>query len=186
MSKSNFLLIVLAGFVFIQNIIAQEDTPLDNDLLSFYDNELFTWEYKFNNFNLNYKNQTSVIAFGINSIMADALKKYPDTAQYYNSYRRTNIAGNILLWGGFSTAIGGILLSPVFLFGVNDRELGRNLTIGFILSGFVAELMGVFILPSGYKALVEGINIYNRHKIEEYALKNGNNSDRSLMNNIEQ
>ncbi|MDR2534773.1 MAG: hypothetical protein LBD29_01910 [Treponema sp.] len=164
-------LVVLSGFVCIQNVSPQKDIPLNENLLTFYDNELFKWEYNaFGGFNLSYNHQKSSITFGINNDMVEALQQYPDTARYYNSYRKKTIAGNILLWGGYTLVLGGAVAPAFYYRDVNEETFDRNvkISLGVILGGLVVELIGAFILPSGYESLFNGINMYNRHKIGEY------------------
>ncbi|AEF86317.1 hypothetical protein TREPR_1113 [Treponema primitia ZAS-2] len=48
-------------------------------------------------------------------------------------------------------------------------DIGNPMVIGVALGGLVSELISLFIiLPSEYKSLFNGVNLFNRHKIEEY------------------
>jgi hypothetical protein len=162
-------LVVCVGFVCIQNIVAHEDIPINENLLKYYDHELFKWESNgFGDLKLNYQNTTSSITFGIPSIMADALKKYPDTEQYYDSYHRKNVTGNILFWGGFSVIMGGVIATP-FLLSEKSYEPTHPIVLGVMFGGLITELIGTLILPSGYGSLFNSVNLYNRHKMGEYA-----------------
>ncbi|GHV88089.1 hypothetical protein AGMMS50267_04490 [Spirochaetia bacterium] len=168
--KINFKgsLVLLVCFVFSQNIIAQENIPSNNNLLEYYNNELFKWDYNaFGEFKLTYQDQGSTLTFGINKNMVKTLKLYPDTTEYYESYRKKNVTGNILLWSGFGIAMGGLISAPIVL-NENTFEANYPIVMGVALGGLIIELIGSFILPSGYESLFNSVNLFNRHKIAEY------------------
>jgi hypothetical protein len=158
----------LVCFIFSQNIIAQENISPNNNLLQYYNNELFKWSYDaIGGFKLTYQDQVSSLSFGINKNMAEALKLYPDTAEYYESYHKKNVAGNVLLWSGFGIAIGSIISMPIIL-NEDTFAAGYPIIMGVSLGGLAIELIGSFILPSGYESLANSVKLFNRHKIEEY------------------
>jgi hypothetical protein len=157
--------LLLIGLFIVQNLVAQENTDVetDSDLVNYYNSELFHWNYSyFAGVRLNFQNQNSSILFGINKNMVEALKLYPDTNEYYQSFRRKNIRGNIFLWGGFAIAIGGAFSIPH----IPDENVPVVMRV--TLGGLVIELIGAFILPSVQENLFNAIHSYNWHKMSKY------------------
>ncbi|WP_010260600.1 hypothetical protein [Treponema primitia] len=154
-------------------LYAQEDViSANNELTVFYDTELFRWDYNvLGGLNLTLQNINSATLFGINKNMVLAFNQYADTKEYYDSYHRKNIAGNILMWGGLAVVLGGAYY-PLFALN-NDSDSDTYLqnvqiSLGVMLGGLVTELIGTFILPSGQESLFKAVNLYNRHKIKEF------------------
>ncbi|MDR2477480.1 MAG: hypothetical protein LBD18_06825 [Treponema sp.] len=113
--KAGFLTlaIIISG-----NLMAQENTKVNSDLLHYYNSELFQWDFTmFGGLTLNFQNQSSRSIYGINNSMRNALSQYKDTNQEYRSYRGKTIAGNTLMWGGLAAAIVGAYI-PFF----GDRQ----------------------------------------------------------------
>ena len=96
--------------------------------------------------------------------MQKAFTLYDYTNQLYRSYRGKTIAGNILLWGGFATVLGGAFI-PIY---GNNQDINYGAFIGVMAGGLVIELIGSFILQSGQANIFDAVNLYNRHKINEY------------------
>jgi hypothetical protein len=166
---SKLCLFLGAAAIFSGSLAAQEIAEPDNTLLSYYDTELFQWSYSaFGGFSLNYKNQSSITGYGLKEAMKNALVRYEDTNQRYRSYRSKTIAGNIMVWGGLAVALAGAY-APIF----GDWEdaayvANAKIGLGVALGGLVTELIGLFVLQSGQEKIFDAVNLYNRHKIEEY------------------
>jgi hypothetical protein len=151
-------------------LVAQETAQTNNDLLHYYDAELFQWSYSmFGGLTLNFQNQSSVATYGIKDPMKNALIQYEDTNQQYRSYRGKTIAGNILLWGGLTTALVGAYI-PIFSDwqNYNTYEDNFKMILGITLGGLVTEIVGAFILQSGQENIFNAVNLYNRHRINDY------------------
>jgi hypothetical protein len=161
-------------------LAAQETTPTtqtnNNDLLHYYDTELFQWSYSmFGGMALNFQNQSSTTIFGIKEPMINALAQYEDTNQLYRSYRSKTTAGHILLWGGMAATVVGIYM-PIFYYTpgsdsspyTNTYEYNLPITLGLMLGGMVSEIISIFVLQSGQESIFNAINLYNRHKISDY------------------
>jgi hypothetical protein len=158
------------AIVFSGNLTAQENTQINGNLLRFYDSELFQWDYSmFGGLTLNFQNQSSRTMYGIKDTMKNVLLQYEDTNQQYRSYRGKTIAGNILMWGGLAAVIGGAYI-PIFGYRQDYSVYEDNLKIGLgvMLGGLVTELIGAFILTSGQENIFNAVNLYNRHRINEY------------------
>ena len=158
---------VLLGLFIVQNLAAQENTDAETnaDLVNYYNAELFHWNYNwFAGMRLSFQNQNTSTQFGISKNMVEALKLYPDTNEYYQSYRKKNITGNIFLWSGFAIAIGSAFTMPF----ITETEETIPIFMGLSFGGLVMELIGIFILPSAQENLFNAINSYNRHKMSEY------------------
>jgi hypothetical protein len=163
--KIGFLALTIT---FSGTLIAQETAQPNNDLLHYYDTELFQWDYSmFNGLTLNFQNQSALTMYGIKDSMRNALIQYEDTNQQYGSYRSKTIAGNILMWGGFATVIASV---PIFA-NLQDENIYENnfkVGLGIMLGGLVTELIGAFILQSGQENIFNAVNLHNRHKITDY------------------
>jgi hypothetical protein len=88
----------------------------------------------------------------------------------YNSYRKKNIAGNVLMFGGLALALGGAYMPISNLTSYKtQKEIERDLKIsmGFMISGLVTELIGVFIYSSGQESIFTAVNMYNRNRSRE-------------------
>jgi len=162
--KTGFLMlaVILSG-----NLMAQESAQANSNLSDYYNTELFHWSYNMiGGLSLNLYNQSSSTMFGINKSMIDALKLYPDSAQEYDSYRRNNLTGNLLLWGGVAAVLGGAFI-PIF---GNSDNLDLNLKIyaGLSIGGAISTIVGSFFLSSGQENLFYAVNNFNRAKIREY------------------
>ena len=165
-SKICFLAFVM---IFSGELVAQETIQQNNNLMSYYDTELFQWSYSmFGGLTLNFQNQSSVTAYGIKESMKNAFIQFEDTNQQYRSYRSKTIAGNILLWGGLATVLAGLYV-PVFGdWDDNAYENNLKIGIGVMLGGFVTEIIGAFVLQSGQENIFNAVNLYNRHRINDY------------------
>jgi hypothetical protein len=162
--KIGFLVLAL---VFSNNLVAQENIQPNDNLLRFYDTELFQWSYDmFSGLTLNYQNNNSNAMFGINESMKTALMQYEDTNRLYRSYRGKTIAGNVLAWGGLAAVIGGAFV-PAF---GSTQNIDNNYKIGLgvMAGGLVSEIICIFILYSGQGNIFDAVNLYNRQKIKEY------------------
>jgi hypothetical protein len=149
------------------NLMAQESTQSNSDLLQYYNTELFHWSYNMlGGLSLNLYNQSSSTMFGINKSMKDALLSYPDSSQEYNSYKWKNTTGNILMWGSLATILGGAFIPIIG----NDDNFDRNLKIyaGVTIGVAISALAGAFIYSSGQENLFYAVNSFNRAKIGGY------------------
>ena len=159
----------MLAMIFSGKLMAQESIQANSNLLNYYNTELFHWSYNmFGGLSLNYYNQSSSTMFGINNSMKEALQSYPDSSQEYNSYKRKNKTGNILMWGGLAIILGGAFI-PVI--GVNDNDnFDRYLQAyaGVTIGGAVATLVGSFFLSSGQENLFYAVNDFNRAKMGDY------------------
>jgi len=156
---------LLLGLFVVQNLAAQQSTDMEinSDLVNHYNYELFHWDYNwFTGLRLNFQNQSSSL-LNLNKNMANALKLYPDSNEYYQSYRKISIMGNIFLWGGFAIAMGGAVLMPIFPDGYSNQVIW-----GVALGGIAIELIGAFIMPTAYEKLFYAVRSYNQHRISEY------------------
>jgi hypothetical protein len=144
-------------------LMAQENTQINSNLLNIYDSELFSWSYStFGGLSLSLYNQRSSPAYGINKTMRTALELFPDSSQEYNSYRRKNIAGNILTWGGYAAVLAGVFL-PIM--GNNDNSDTWIISFSVIGGGFLSMLGGVFVSSSALEDLFFAVSNYNRNKM---------------------
>jgi len=159
----------ILAVVFSGNLIAQESIQADSNLPNYYNTELFHWSYNMiGGLSLNLYNQSSSTVFGINKSMRDALQSYTDSGQEYGSYRWKNTTGNILMWGGFLTILGGAFI-PVI--GVNDsNNFDRYLQAcaGVSILGAVTTLVGAFFYTAGQENLFYAVNNFNRAKMGDY------------------
>jgi hypothetical protein len=157
----------LLTLVFSGNLIAQENKPANSDLLHYYDTELFQWSYSmFGGLTLNFQNQSSITVYGIKEHMKNAILQYEDTNQKYHSYRKKTLAGNILTWGGLATVLAGAYI-PIFgASGADERNL--KIGLGIMLGGLASEIVGILMLQSGQENIFDAVNLYNRHKINDY------------------
>jgi hypothetical protein len=160
--------VLAAALTFSGNLAAQENMQTDNsNLLRFYDSELFQWDYSmFGGLTLNFQNQSAITIYGIKEPMKKAFLLYEDTSQQYRAYRGKNIAGNVLMWGGLTAVLAGTCI-PI---NWQDGSYKNNLeaAAGLILGGAVAELIGLLVLQSGQENIFNAVNMYNRHKMNEY------------------
>lgn len=165
-SKICFLAFVM---IFSGKLVAQESIQPNNNLMSYYDTELFQWSYSmFGGLTLNFQNQSSVTMYGIKESMKNAFIQYEDTNQQYRSYRGKIIAGNILMWGGWATVLAGAYV-PIFGdWDDNAYENNLKIGIGVMLGGLITEIIGAFILQSGQENIFNAVNLYNRHRINDY------------------
>jgi len=159
----------ILAVTFSGNLMAQESIQADSNLLNYYNNELFHWSYNMiGGLSLNLYNQSSSTVFGINKSMKDAFQSYPDSNQEYGSYKWKNTTGNILIWGGIATILGGAFI-PIA--GINDSDyLDRYLKVyaGVTIVGLVTTLVGTFFYISGQENLFYAVSNFNRAKIKDY------------------
>jgi len=159
----------MLAVIFSGNLLAQESIQANNNLLNYYNAELFHWSYNMlGGLSLNLYNQSSSTLFGINNSMKEALQSYPDSSQEYNTYKRKNTTGNILMWGGLAIILGGAFIPAI---GINDSDnFDRYLQayLGVTIGGAVTTLVGSFFLSSGQENLFYAVNNFNRAKIGDY------------------
>ena len=143
-----------------------------SNILSYYDSELFKITFKFmGGLSLGYRGQTTNTNFGISKYFKDSLSVYPDTKSLIDSYSKKNLAGNIFLFGGLGLTMVGAYYP--LLVGDSITEYSNyydkyKTTLWLAIGGIISELIGTFLLPSSYQDLTEGVNLFNRHKIEEF------------------
>jgi hypothetical protein len=169
-----FFALVLA-LAFPAVLAAQEKTQ--QDLLRFYDAELFQWNFSvFGGLTLNFQNQSALPAYGIKAPMKEAFLRYPDSAKEYKSYRWKNLMGNILMWGGLAVSI-GVLYSPMFMdrkhqdaYDVYDEDDIRyaNILVSTALGGLVCNMIGIFLISGGQENLYDAVNTYNRARVGDF------------------
>ncbi|MDR1147987.1 MAG: hypothetical protein LBK66_05085 [Spirochaetaceae bacterium] len=174
MKTSSKICFLMWAIIFSGNLAAQESAQANTDLLRYYNTELFRWNYTvLSGVVLEFQNQRAIPAYRINSSMKKALIQYEDTNRQYRLYRGKNITGQILEFGGGLTVVVGAFI-PVggFLSALlgNYGAAEKSLTIGgeVILGGLISGLTGIFILNSGQENIFNAVNLYNRHKINEY------------------
>ena len=139
----------------------------ESDPLAFYDSELIRFQYQTaGGLNLAFKGQTTGISFGIPKTFAEALGSYPETDELLQDYNRKNFWGNVLLWGGLAAALGGAYY-PLIV----EEEPWTNFeaSSAIMIGGLVTELIGAFIMPSGYQDLFNAVNQYNRNRMRDYS-----------------
>jgi hypothetical protein len=171
--KNLFFVIVSVLLLTIShNTNAQEvenDKTNENvNFLQFYDNEMFHWSINtIGRLTLNYGNENwNVNAYKVNinnEIIRNALLKYPDSAQAYNSYRKNAITGNIVYWSGLVL----ILSSLIPLYTIDDEKLSYDLYRGMIIGGATITFMSIFNFFSAQSNLYNAVNIFNRNKARE-------------------
>lgn len=165
--KTGFLVwaVILSG-----NVMAQENTQADNNLLHYYDRELFQWDYDFwSGLSLNYQNQNSRTVFGLKDSMKKALALYDDSYQKYRTYRAKNTWGHILFWGGYAA----VLSSPfIITYGARHDSLISQetaiISLGVMGGGLLSSLIGSLLMTSGQEDIFDAIKSYNRHRIIDY------------------
>jgi hypothetical protein len=156
------LKISLLTLVFSGNLIAQENESTNSSFSHYYNTELFQWSYSiFGGMTLNFQNQNSIAMYGIKDSMVKALLQYEDADQKYHLYHRKTIAGHILMWGGAVA-----LLTGAYIPFANENNL--KIGLGVVFSGFIFEIVGAFMLESGQENIFDAVNLYNRHKIDDY------------------
>jgi hypothetical protein len=157
-------LAVIITFMLVSNIFAQE-TSIEKeeiDLLQFYDSELIKWDYSFfGGLKLSFRNRTSGTFFGVNDLIRFELIKYLDVYDEFNTYRIQRNVGNILLWGGIA-----LILCDFFAFAPRDPDVVYEPNLA--LFGFQLALTSPVFFILGKKNLFDSVNLYNRHKINEY------------------
>jgi hypothetical protein len=177
--------LLILTMVFSDKLAAQENTQSNNNLLDYYDTELFQLDHNMvGGLTLNFKNRSSRTLFGIAKSMKNNLIQYEDTNRQYRSYRGKTISGNILMWGGMATMLAGVCITA---FGqmqsytvastsitasgrMQSYTADRNINVGagLMLGGSVSALIATFILSSGQENIFNAVNLYNRHRIDEY------------------
>jgi hypothetical protein len=158
-----------AAFMVSPQLMAEDEgqTTGTGGLLRYFDQELFQWNSNiFSGITLNFQNQSSTVLFGVNNTMKEAFARYPDVHKEYESYRKKTLSGNILMWGGFTAALGGAIM-PVFSTEDNfERDLKIALCV--MLGGLVIELTGAAIISSGQANIYHAVNRYNRNRIRDF------------------
>jgi hypothetical protein len=157
------------AMIFSGKLAAQEISQTNNNLLSYYDTEFFQWNYSmFGGLTLNFQNQSAVTAFGLKGVMKNAFSQYEDTNQRYRSYRGKTIAGNVLIWGGMTTALAGLYVPISSNMRNGDYDNNFKIGVGVMLGGVVAELIGIFVLQSGQEDIFDAVSLYNRNRMGDY------------------
>jgi len=159
----------ILAVVFSGNLFAQESIQADGNLLNYYNNELFHWSYNMiGGLSLNLYNQSSSAVFGINKSMKDALESYTDSGQEYGSYRWKNTTGNILMWGGIATILGGAFIPIAGASDSNNFDRYLQAYAGVTIVGAVTTLVGAFFYTAAQENLFYAVNNFNRAKIRDY------------------
>jgi hypothetical protein len=138
--------------------------------VSYYDAELFKVGYNlFGGLNVGYQGQSSSILFGVPETYRLAFSKYPDTKLLLDSYSSLDLAGNILIWGGLAATLVGAYLPLASVSSTSGYNYSSYQTaIWIAVGGLIAELIGAFVLPASFERLINAVNTYNRHRMEEY------------------
>jgi len=158
-----FVLLFLASVCFGDESAAKK-------AVSYYDGELFKVGYNlFGGLNIAYQGQSSSVFFGVPDTYKLTLAKYPDTKLLLDSYTSLNLAGNVLVWGGLAATLVGAYLplaniSATGTYDYSSYQTGLWIAVG----GLLAELIGVFVLPASFERITNAVNIYNRHRMEDY------------------
>jgi hypothetical protein len=147
------------------------DSSTGKDFLNFYDAQLFIIGYStLGGPQLNYQSQSSSLRYGIPETFKNALDKYPDTKALQESYHNLNLTGNVLVFGGAGIALVGAFL-PLFDTNYVNYGIVSNTEyagVGLLFGGLVMDVIGAIVLPASYGKLINGVNLYNRHEIENY------------------
>ena len=150
---------------FSGTLTAQENTQINSNLLNIYESELFSWSYStFGGPSLNLYNQSSSpFFFGINRTMRTALELYPDTSQEYDSYKRKNITGTVLQWGGLAAILAGSLLPVMRISGNRDTKM--IISASAMGAGALSLIGGAIVSSSALEDLFSAVTNYNRNKM---------------------
>lgn len=169
----NLRMTLISVFILLtaQILVAQENGSTDEPIsfLQLYDTELFQWNYDMSSgLTLNYQNQSSGIAFGINNAMRDALLGFPDSGEEYKLFRRKNITGTALIYGGLAMILAAAFIPLITISDNAEVELrDLRLTFGFLCGGSLSAITGSFVLTSGHRNLFNAVNTFNRNKARE-------------------
>ena len=154
-----FLFVGIAFQVFGQN---EKQDPL-----SFYDSQLFKFSYNImGGFTLNFQGVSSGLTYGIPQPFTTALSTYPDSKTLIESYHVKDVTGNVLAWGGLA-----VILVGAFVPDYNNPTFtsADGIGVGMMVGGLVIDIVGAIVLSSGYSDATSAVNVYNRHRMEDYA-----------------
>ena len=166
--KILFSVIIL---IFSQNLIAQENLNNDNNLLQFYDNELFHWSYEFwGGYTLIYQNQSSSTISGLKDSMEIALSSYDDVNKYFKSYKIKNILSHVFFWTGYVTYItsSSLLIANNPQTGYLYNQNTMLTYLGIMGGGLISSITGIILRISGNENIFDAVYLYNRKKIMEH------------------
>jgi len=150
-------------------VIAGLQADEREDLLAYYDSTFMTVGYDFlGGITLNYQGQSTNIERGIPFLFQNPLLEY--------EYSRKNKLGNRLSYGGLSLVLASAFVPVFFLPALESEELTPDTTFWtgyyFAISGYtiglIATIIGESIHESGKTDLLQGVNLYNRKKAEEF------------------
>jgi hypothetical protein len=151
-----------------------------NPLVTYYDSEFMNVNFNmFGGLQLAYQGQVSGTQMGISRTMKETLSKYSDTRNLVNSYFTLNLLGNTFVYGGLAAILASpFIMQQSLLSSASSSSSSSNTDLGFLttfstiyyvyLGGLAASMVGSFILPSSYEKLLQGVTLFNRHKISEY------------------
>lgn len=124
-----------------------------------FDSEFFHFNYTmFSGLLLRYKDIESGLMFGINGTMRTALLEFTDSSMAYNSYRRRNIGGNVLIFGGLAMSIGGFV--PLMN---SSGQYSSELAVGLSATGLISIIVGSILKSSAMESIFTAVNVYNRN-----------------------
>ncbi len=151
------------------------------DLLAYYDMQTIRIGYQsFEGLVLTYQNETYTTSMGLARNMKEVLGRYEDTKRLVDSYSAKNLAGTILLSSGVGFTVGAATVplvtfatisgSPNYATASKAEALTAAYAWTAVLAGvgLLSEVVGAVILPSSFQDLAQGVNTYNRHRIEEF------------------
>jgi len=134
----------------------------------FYDTEMFQWNRNFfGGLTLNYQNQNKRIFWGVNSTMENALLRYPDSGEAYNTYKRLNTTGSYMIIGGAGVMTFGyfypFLKSGYYYYDYDLYLRNMEIAAGIIGTGLIIEIIGLLMKSAGRENLFHAVNMYNRN-----------------------
>jgi hypothetical protein len=97
------------------------------------------------------------------------LEEFPDSKASFASYDNKYVTGQIFLWTGLATELGGlgVIASQANASGSQSAILGTGLAL--IVGGVCAELWGALTISSSYGDLYDAINKYNKEQFLAYS-----------------
>ncbi len=166
--KAKILTVVII-FAFVFSVFSQEQQSLEE----YFNSEIIKVSYPFGSgVSLNVNGTTSTIGWRLSPVISNMLNQYPTSKVSFEQYKKENRTGNVLLWSG----LGGMMASTL-VFSYKNSDVTGNINfsdpvnvVSFsgIFIGSIIEVVGAFIMSSGYEDLFNSINQYNLEKIKEY------------------